>query len=120
MGGLIPAAILETVQVLTLSVQAESIEGGGTMPAVPCENAGLVTYRNTPPGAVLRAKAKLAGNRSPIGRQVLVGGVVGCGQFRRPLKSPPSVIFDTRNWRYSRDYVAEIVALEQRITNLGY
>ena len=33
---------------------------------------------------------------------------------------PPSVIFDTRNWRYSRDYVAEIVALEQRITNLGY
>jgi hypothetical protein len=32
----------------------------------------------------------------------------------------PSTIFDSRNWRYNRDYVAEIVALEQRITNLGY
>jgi hypothetical protein len=33
---------------------------------------------------------------------------------------PPSVIFDARNWRYNRDYVATVVALEQRITNLGF
>jgi hypothetical protein len=32
----------------------------------------------------------------------------------------PSKIFDNRNWRFDRDIVAQLVALEARITALGY
>jgi hypothetical protein len=32
----------------------------------------------------------------------------------------PSKLFDNRNWRFDRDIVAQLVALEARITALGY
>jgi hypothetical protein len=33
---------------------------------------------------------------------------------------PPVKLFDNRNWRYDRDVVSQIVALEARITALGF
>jgi hypothetical protein len=32
----------------------------------------------------------------------------------------PVKLFDNRNWRYDRDVVAQVVALEARISALGY
>jgi hypothetical protein len=36
------------------------------------------------------------------------------------LDGKQSQLFDNRNWRYDRDVVQQIVALEARITALGY
>jgi hypothetical protein len=36
------------------------------------------------------------------------------------LDGKQNKLFDNRNWRYDRDVVSQILALEQRITNLGY